>query len=525
MRLKLIALCLTLPLTRQIFSKEPPNFLILIAEDISPDIAAYGDSTVQTPALDKLAGDGVTYLNAYTLSPVCAPSRSSLITGMYPTSIGTHHMRTRSARKDIPNYDAVPPVYVKHFTEYLRAAGYYCFHWGKHDIQYPSPISSWDEDGKQEDIFTIPKAQPFFAVGNFGVTHESGIWGRQDLPLEVDPTEINLPPYYPDDPVVRKDIARYYSNMVLLDKQVGQFLEEAEKAGLLENTYVFFLGDHGRALPRGKRNLYEQGIRVPFILRHPGNKHKGTYEDRLISFVDLAPTVLSLAGVEIPDYIQGKAFLGSQAVEPRQYIYAVKDRMGLVYDQVRVVRGQRFKYFRNFDPHIPILQKSNYRDQMAMMGRMKALHQAGKLNKHQERLFQTPKPTEELYDLRNDPYELNNLAENPRYRDILKNLREECLRWMDTTNDLGFMDEIYMIHLMWPDLQKPETQRPVFKQDKGVLTITCPTLGASIVYRKSKKQRWLLYHRPLEIEENQTIEATAIRYGYKQSPMVKYQGN
>jgi arylsulfatase A-like enzyme len=522
LKLKLLCFSLISLNTFGNISNSPPNFIFLIAEDISPDLPVYGDSTIQTPALGKLAQHGVTYLNAYTISPVCAPSRSSIITGMYPTSIGTHHMRTQSAREDIPNYDAVPPVHVKHFTEYLRAAGYYCFHWGKHDIQYPSPVSSWDMDAEQKDFFDIPNDKPFFAMGNFNITHESNIWNRAELPLEVDPASINTPPYYPDDPVIRNDMARYYSNIVELDKRVGVFLHKAEQEGFLENTYVFFVGDHGRALPRGKRNLYEQGIRVPFIIKHPGNKNKGTYEDRLISFIDIAPTILSLAEVDIPSHLQGKAFLGSKAAKPRTYIYAAKDRMGLVYDQVRVVRGQRFKYFRNFDPHIPILQKSNYRDQMAMMERLYTMHESNELNSYQVRLFQTPKPAEELYDLKYDPYELNNLASKPEYQDTLKKLRAENLDWMHRTHDMGFMNEIYMIHLMWPDLQQPQTKVPEFTKNGEELEITCGTTGASIVYRISNNGQWKLYVQPLIINENQTIEATAVRYGYKQSPIVKY---
>jgi arylsulfatase A-like enzyme len=287
-----------------------PNVLWISCEDTSPDQECYGDKYARTPNIDKLASEGCRYTNAFVPYPVCAPTRSSVITGMYPSTIGTMHMRT-----GLKGYEAVPPPYVKCFTEYLRAGGYFCTNYRKTDYQFKSPFTAWDQGRDWRDR---PDGVPFFSVINLNVSHESRNWPQKNEKLLHDPTKAPVPPYYPDTPVVRKNIARYYDNVTKMDGQVGEILGRLESDGLSDNTIVFFWGDHGRGLPRCKRWCYDSGIHVPLIVRRPGSIEPGTACDDLISLVDLGPTVLSLAGIEVPSYMQGRPFLGRQKARPRK---------------------------------------------------------------------------------------------------------------------------------------------------------------------------------------------------------------
>ena len=327
-----------------------PNILWITTEDMSPDLGCYGDSEARTPNLDRFASEGARFSNAFSISGVCAPSRSALITGMYPTSIGTHHMRSKG----------VPPPYVKCFTEYLRAAGYYCSNNVKTDYNFDPPLTAWDESSRKAHWRGCAEGQPFFSVINFTVTHESRIRAEPERFARLtatltpedrhDPAKAQLPPYYPDDPIVRRDWANYYDLITAMDYKVGELLAQLEEDGLADNTIVFFYGDHGRGLPRAKRWVYDSGMRVPLMIRWPGKIKPGTVRDDLVSFVDFGATVLSLAGVKIPSYIQGQAFLGEQSAPPRNYVYAARDRMDETYDIIRAVRDKKYKYIRNFEP-------------------------------------------------------------------------------------------------------------------------------------------------------------------------------
>ena len=438
-----------------------PNILWISVEDMSPRLAAFGDTTAQTPNLDRFASQGVRYTNAYSVSGVCAPSRAALITGMYPTSIGAQHMRTLSRTAAIaqvtdpealaiPVYEAVPPPEVKCFTEYLRAAGYYCTNNVKTDYQFRPPFTAWDESSITANWRNRPEGKPFFSVINITTTHESQVWVRGGTPLLIDPAAVELPPYYPDTPVVRRDVARHYNNIQLMDAEVGLILKQLEADGLADSTIVFFFSDHGDGLPRAKRWLYDSGIRVPLMVRYPDGREAGSVRDELVSFVDFAPTVLSLAGVEIPPHMQGQSFLDKQEVRERDYVYAAKDRMDPALDTARAVRDKRFKYIKNYRPEKPFVQFIPYRDQMGLMQELLEGHEKGTLNSAQSLWFRPTKPVEELYDTANDPHELNNLANDPGFQDILLELRQAHERWAEETGDLGLIPEQELVIRMWP---------------------------------------------------------------------------
>ena len=333
-----------------------PNILWISFEDTNPFYGCYGDPVARTPNVDALAASGGRWPNAFSTAGVCAPARSAVITGMYPVSIGTHHMRTTHPLRhalDAPTpYSAVIPHYVKCFTEYLRAAGYYCTNNSKTDYQFDSPRTAWDELGDTAHWRNRPDpAQPFFAVFNPTVTHESGMWPENCPNPTFDPAAIRLPPYFPDTPKVRAAMARMYTNIETADRRMGELLAQLEEDGLADNTIVFHWSDHG-PLPRGKRWPYDSGIRIPMIVRWPGGLKPGSVSDRLVSTIDLGPTVLSLAGVPIPAHLQGRAFLGPAEAPPREYVYASRDRYDESYDYVRAVRDRRFKYIRNGRPEI-----------------------------------------------------------------------------------------------------------------------------------------------------------------------------
>ena len=498
------------------------NILWITCEDMSPHLEAYGDSTIKTPNISRLAKEGVRYAHVYSISGVCAPSRSALITGMYPTSIGTHNMRTlQNLSREVPYYSAVLPEEVKTFSEYLRASGYYCTNNVKTDYQFETPISAWDDCSTKAHWRNGPKDKPFFSIFNFIITHESQIWSRNNEPLLVDPARIKVPPIYPDTEIVRKDLARNYTNIMRMDEQVGKVLRELEEDGLLDKTIIFFYSDHGSGLPFYKRELYDRGLRVPMIIRYPDKALAGTWNDDLVSFVDFAPTALSLASVPIPKHMQGQAFLGDQKAKvPRSYIYAARDRMDSEYDLVRAVKDKRYKYIRNYQPQKPVMQDIQYRLNMEMMKELIQLEKEGKLNEAQRLWFKKSKPAEELYDTDVDPFELTNLVNNPDYEKKLAELRSAHEQWERETSDLGFTPEKELYLRMWPDGVQPQTKNVTMLFDRKTLLVTlrCEEPGASIVYKTSSNEKeWQLYTVPFKVQPKSEVVTAAIRYGFQQS--------
>ncbi|HPA47983.1 MAG TPA: sulfatase-like hydrolase/transferase [bacterium] len=506
-----------------------PNILWITTEDMSPDLGCYGDTWAITPNIDRLASQGVMYSNAFSIAGVCAPSRSALITGMYPCSIGTHHMRCKG----------VPPSFVKCFTEYLRAAGYYCTNNVKTDYNFDPPITAWDECSKEAHWRNRPDNAPFFAVFNHTVTHESQIratpegFAKNIAALKPEerhnPDEAKVPPYYPDTPITRNDWARYYDLITAVDYQIADLLKQLEDDGLAETTVVFFFSDHGRGLPRAKRWLYDSGLHVPFIIRWPGVAQPGTTCDRLVSFVDFAPTVLSIAGISVPDTMQGRAFLGEQDTPPREYIYGARDRMDETYDIIRAVRDKQYKYIRNFQPGKPYAQYIHYMEQMPTMQEMRLLNKTKGLTGPQTLFFLPEKPKEELYDITQDSHEINNLVALPEYRRVLKRMRKALKKWMDGIDDLALIPEDELNDRVRPGGEWSVTNSPKVVPEGGtfekpvVVEITCSTEGASIAYTTDcgKIPHWHLYWKPLRLENTVRLRAMACRLGYKDSPIVE----
>jgi arylsulfatase A-like enzyme len=509
-----------------------PNILWLTCEDMSPHLGCYGDFTVPTPNLDRLAAEGVRYTRAFGVYGVCAPNRHALILGMYPTSTGAGAMRTwkRTSAlhmiKDpellaIPTYEATPPPEAKCFTEYLRAAGYYCANNVKTDYQFRDPITAWDDSSRQAHWRNRPDpAMPFFAVFNNTTTHESGTF-KPRSPRVVDPAKIEVPPYYPDTPTVREDLARHFDNITAMDKWAGQMMQELADDGLLEKTIVFFFSDHGDGVPRAKRWVYDSGIRVPLIVRWPDKAGAGTVCEELVSFVDFAPTALSLAGLPIPKHMEGQAFLGGQRSAPRKYVYAFRDRMDPAPETLRAVRDNRFKYIRNYRPDLPYIGFIPYRNQAAMMQELLQSIESGNLGRDQWQFWAKEKPLEELYDTAADPHEIHNLAGDPRYFARLAELRDAHEAWKARFGDLGLIPESELIKKLWPpDGKQPTTADPVIRKDGRQVTIACDTPGASIAYRLDGAGRWLLYNAPFPLSRAKTVDAQAIRLGWKKSGVV-----
>jgi len=501
------------------------NLLWISCEDISPDIGCYGDTYAVTPNLDRLAEQGCRYTKAFVPFPVCAPTRSSIITGVHPGTLGSMHMRTKNK-----GYEAVPPPEVKCFTEYLRAAGYYCTNNRKTDYQFSPPFTAWDESSKKAHWRNRPANMPFFSVFNLTTTHESRCWPRDSEVLSHSPANAPLPPYYPDTPIVRENIARYYDNIAEMDKQAGDILRQLEQDGLAANTVVFFWSDHGRGLPRCKRWPYDSGLRVPLIIRWPGKITPGAVCDDLVNLIDLAPTLLSLAGIEPPGYMQGTVLLGENKGRLPQYVFGGRNRMDEASnDYIRTARDGRYRYIRNFNPEVPYAQHIEYMDRMPIMQEWRRLNAEGRLTGPQKLFFEHPKPGEELYDLVADPYEVNNLADSPDHQKILRRMRTVLEKWIKQTGDLGGLDEDELIERMWPGKKQPVTATPTFdftRTARGKVTVTmrCQTKGASIGYRVDQQPRWLIYSRPIVVAPGTTLEAKAIRIGYEESQVAQFKG-
>lgn len=498
-----------------------PNILWITCEDITPTLGCYGDTVVSTPNLDKLAREGIRYTNAYSVAGVCAPSRHAIITGIYPISTGGHNMRTTSNKvPGLPNYGTVLPEDVRCFSEWMRAAGYYCTNNQKTDYQFQMPVTAWDECDVDAHWRKRPDDKPFFAIFNFITTHESRIWTQEGEPLLVEEDKIPIPPYHPENPLVRRAYARKYSNITEMDRQAGIILKQLEEDGLLDSTIIFFYSDHGGMLPREKRELYDSGLKVPLIIRFPGSLDNGKIDDQLVSFVDFAPTVLSLAGIEIPGYMQGQAFLGKQKSEERKYIFGARDRMDTEYDMVRAVRDKQFKYLKNYFPEKPFVQEIEYRKQIPMMNELYRYNAKGLFTGKDSLWWRKTKPVEELYDTWADPWEFNNLAGNPEYEDKLLELRNALTELQNRVGDKGFIPEKELVLQMWGGPTQPVTGEVNFALENERLKMTCETPGSSIGWRykdEGNPDQWFLYNGLFVPEPGKTIEAQAIRIGYKHS--------
>lgn len=420
-------------------SQERPNILWIVSEDNSPFLGSYGDDFATTPHLDRLAEEGVRYERAFANAPVCAPARSTLITGVSPTSMGTEHMRSEYPL----------PELIRFFPEYLRNAGYYTTNNAKTD--YNTSVAearmrdAWDESSSTATYADRAPGQPFFAVFNTSISHESSLHEPVNA-LTHDPERVPIPPYHPRTPEMEWDWAQYYDKITEMDAWVGQLLQELEDAGLADETIVFYYGDHGGVLGRSKRYLYESGLRVPLIIRFPEKYahlapgEPGTRVDRIVTFADFAPTALSLAGIPVPDYMQGRPFLGGQEADPETYAFGLRGRMDERLDLSRTVRDERYRYIRHYMPHKIDGQYIEYLWRAPSMRSWEAAYRAGSLDSVQA-AFWEPKSAEVLYDVDVDPHNVRNLAGDPAYREVLERLREAGRQWSLETRDVGFIPE------------------------------------------------------------------------------------
>ncbi|MDB4725692.1 sulfatase-like hydrolase/transferase, partial [Akkermansiaceae bacterium] len=448
MKLILLSLALTGFTTSSILANDRPNILWLSAEDINDHFGCYGDPHAVTPNLDQLATEGVRYTNAYTAAGVCAPCRSTIITGMYQTTIGTMHMRS----------SATMPESIKAFPNYLREAGYYCTNNSKKDYQFKESKDTWDtSSSKAHWSKRNESSQPFFAVFNFTGCHESGIENTskyQTVTKKLSPSErqnpekfTNLPPYYPDTPIVREDWKRNYELITAMDSWVGDHIQRLKDDGLYEDTIIIYWSDHGVGLPRAKRWLYDSGTRVPLIVRIPEKwrikeqAKPGSVDDQLISSLDFGITTLNLANLPAPLITQGRAFLGKDLSPPRDYIYGARDRMDERYDIIRSVRDKRYRYIRNYEPLKPYFQYMNTPEKGATMRELRRIASEGDMPPAMKLFMADRKPVEEFYDLKNDPHEINNLIDDPAQKETLTRFRKAHTQWIKDTRDLGLIPE------------------------------------------------------------------------------------
>ena len=535
-----------------------PNIVWITCEDISPLLPMFGDSTIATPNLSRLAARGVRYPNTFSVAGVCAPSRHALATGMYPISTGGHHMRTQwnvplLESIGLQPYGALLPPEAKMVSQLLRENGYWTTNNQKTDYQFEAPKTAWDENGPKAHYAHRPnRNQPFFSIYNLEITHESQVWmtGRGNLrfrsgfddadtpvfawndvlpqddrpPLTVpEDAELPIPPYLVNGPATRNDLRRVYSNIQIMDEQVGFLLDQLERDGELDNTIIFFFSDHGGPLPRQKRLLYDSGLRVPLIVAWPDDRRAGTVDSSLVSFVDLPPTLLNLTGVPVQDFHQGQPFLGPDLPAPRKYVFAAADRLDEHYDRIRAARDDRFKYLRNYYPERAYYLPVAYREQLPSMQELLRGRDAGTLTDAQAQWFRSSKPAEELFDTRNDPYELTNLADNPAYRDKLQELRKAMDNWLARVGDLGGEDERAMVQRFWNGGDEmPVTGRPQLRRDtSGLFVLESKTPGAQIAYQITspggQPGRWRVYTGPLDYERGDTLRAVAQRIGYRES--------
>lgn len=522
----------------------PPNILLLIAEDMSPRVGAFGDTLAKTPNLDALAAQGVRFDNVFTTAGVCAPSRTAQILGVHQNSVGAQHMRTMSS--PVGKYAAVPPPAIKAYPELLRRNGYYSYTDEKLDYQFSGalfntgPMTIWDDEGFRTHWRNRPASKPFFGLVNFQHTHESGLFTQlghwpdntfhfllqlmravtldQDVGTNTNPADVSVPPYYPDTPLARETIALHYNNIAAMDAEVGRLMAELEADGLADNTIVIWTTDHGDCLPRGKRDLFDASLNVPIIIKWPKGKHPahltpGMIEHKMVSFVDLAPTVLRLAGVAAPEYLQGQDFLTKQT--PRRYVFAAGDRIDELKDHQRAVRDKRFKYIQSWQPQRIAGAPSAFRDVIPFNPALRKMFNDGELNEVQAQWFMAT-GEQQFYDTLNDPHEINNLIDSPLFDADKKRLQAALNEHLSKTEPAQYaINEPALAKAFWPNGEQPVTESPQVTNNAGSLTLTAIN-NASIRYRVNDGE-WLLYSKALRLMPNDALEARAVRYGWAES--------
>lgn len=530
-----------------------PNIVWLVIEDMSPLLPMYGDDTIEVPNISRLANEGLVYNNVFSTSGVCAPSRAALATGLYPSSFGANNMRTSSNTKEtgLPKYEAVPPLHSKMLSQLLREAGYYTTNNYKTDYQFKAPKTAWDENGIYAHWRNRPSDMPFFSIFNFTTTHESGLFepygirkleqrhyfssdaeqisqlpndhrvktNEEATPIHIDKaTEFPVPPYLPDTATVQHDLWKVYNNLAETDKQIGAIIKVLEEDGLMDNTIIVFYSDHGGPMPRQKRLIYDSGLKVPLIIRFPKGYKAGTIEERLVSFVDFAPTTLAMAGLPVPEYMQGRNFLNT--TNERKYIYAAADRFDGITDTIRAVRSRCYKYIRNYRPDTPYYLPVAYREKIPSMRELLELDATNKLNEAQAQWFRETKDAHELFNVCNDPNELSNLAYIENYQNKRKEMEAALHSWLSDIGDNPLKKERQLIHALWNGRpSQPKTQAPTIAIENGKAVIASETPGAFISFRikdDTSSSNWQIYKKEEAIKQG-TIEAIAHRPGYLES--------
>jgi arylsulfatase A-like enzyme len=421
-----------------VFSADRPNILWITSEDHGPEMGCYGDKVARTPNVDALAAKGMIFKKVWSVAPVCAPARTAIITGMYPSSTGGIHMRSM-----------VPmPAGTKMYPEFLREVGYYTTNNSKTDYNVRAPGQAWDESSNQAHWKKRPEGKPFFAIFNSTKSHESQIRTRPHKQI-TRPEDVRIPAYHPDAPEVRTDWAQYYDKVSEADADAGLHLKTLADAGLAEDTIVFYYGDHGSGMPRSKRWPSNSGLHVPLVVYFPQKwqhlapkEYKtGGQSDRLVSFVDLAPTLLSIAGIKPPEWMQGHAFAGPHQTEPQPFLYGERGRMDERMDLVRSTTDGRYVYIRNYFPHVSQAQRVAYQFETPSTRIWNKLYTEGKTSDAQSIFWREPKAPEELYDLHSDRDEVKNLAQSPEHRAVLEKLRAAQLAHIARVRDVGFLPE------------------------------------------------------------------------------------
>jgi arylsulfatase A-like enzyme len=429
-----------------------PNVLWFVVDDMSAHFSCYGETLIQTPHVDRLAREGTRFAKAYVTAPVCSPCRSALITGMYQTSIGAHHHRSGRGVEKITLPDGVQPLPVL-----FQRAGYFtCIgdgladgrkagkkgEFGKTDYNFEWDAKMYDS----HDWAGRKPGQPFFMQvqlaggklrGNSDDKARATMQAAaKEFGIATDPERVALPPYYPRDPVLLRDWAAYLDSVRLTDAHVGKVIARLEQEGLLENTFIIFITDHGISHARGKQFLYDEGTHIPFIVRGPGVE-RGQVRADLIEHMDMAATSLAAAGIAIPQTMQARDVL-APGYRARDAVFAARDRCDETTERIRSVRTERFLYIRNFHPQRPLLQPCAYKDGKAIVQTLRSLHERGQLHPLAETLLFSPtRPPEEFYEWTADRWQVKNLAAAPAHQATLEALRARLDRWMEETNDHG----------------------------------------------------------------------------------------
>lgn len=436
-----------------------PNILWILAEDLSPDLGCYGNALVHTPNVDSLARRGVRFTQAFVTAPACTPSRTALATGMYQTAIDAHHMRyPEELRNPLP--EPVLPI-----NELMRRQGYQTANiednpgTGKDDWSFRSPVA--DYDVRHWDSLSAEK--PFFAVVNLRLTHRPF---ERDTIRPVDPAQVELPPYYPDHPVARRDWSHYLETVQIMDRQVGQVLEELEQRGYADNTIVFFFSDHGRPMSRAKNYHFDSGIQIPLIIHSPEGVDwrqflpPGITDDRLVSAIDLTATTLAMAGADKPTWMQGRVLLGPDTDPERDFIFCASDRMGETFFKTRSVRNEQYKYIRNFNRNFSVNSSATaYRRANHPIYHLLNIYQEKGWLKPAQQALVEPVPEELLFDLKADPFETNNLAGDPAYQSLLDEMRSALKIWQTETTDHGMKPDSAELQEAFANYGKQSAER------------------------------------------------------------------